>query len=682
MSSPFLSAALEYAARGWHVFPVTPGDKPPLGSLVPTGNLEASVDPAQIRAWWTARPDANVGISLEPSGLVVLDVDVGPGKGGDQAVKEFSGVLPRTLMARTGSGGCHVVFTRPEGCPAVRRIRFRPGLDLLAKGYIVAAPSVLSKTGGQYKWSDTSVAIAPLPDVLRAELGSAAEQVDPMHPRAEFPPASPELLEHVREVLRDMGPSVSGQGGDQHAYRVAATLVHDYALGLDEAQQLIVWWNVQFPENRWSLSKLDAKLRNGSRYAKGGYGDARQAFEFFAAKRPAKSPREPEDEESGATLVYVVDAARIQRVPVRTYSTGFPPLDLLLNGGLHTRQLCTVCGPPAAGKSSWAVTVATRIARGGLPALYASTELESDELAARFAAPILGCAWTDIARGRRSTDEVAAALADLSVAVLGCEMLPRDGDKAIDMIGEHAAALADQTGTPPLIVVDYLQDLARGAKEAKAAAAEVATALRVMAQTLDCPVLPVSSVSRAWYGAAKAETMRNSDDASIYLTAAKESGDVDYASAVILFLDVDTEGGGDSKLARIAVARSRFGRTGFAGARFHGASGVWESCPEAVVRMSGDGRANRKDEVARAALDEKAIARVRKFLEANEYPSKEMLREACGVSSKATWQEAMDRLVDAGKLTLIARHPTLGLEFPRGARVALGPGYTGKKESP
>ena len=71
--SDLLAAALGYAARGWHVFPLKPRDKTPLlpGKGAQGGHKAATLDPEQIKAWWSTHPDANIGISLEPSNLVV-----------------------------------------------------------------------------------------------------------------------------------------------------------------------------------------------------------------------------------------------------------------------------------------------------------------------------------------------------------------------------------------------------------------------------------------------------------------------------------------------------------------------------------------------------------------------------------------------------------------------------------
>ena len=68
-----LEAALAYAERGCHVFPCVPGAKRP---LVGGGFKAATLDPEQIRRWWTEHPDANIGIATGSiSNLVVIDID-------------------------------------------------------------------------------------------------------------------------------------------------------------------------------------------------------------------------------------------------------------------------------------------------------------------------------------------------------------------------------------------------------------------------------------------------------------------------------------------------------------------------------------------------------------------------------------------------------------------------------
>ena len=75
MTSVLMNAAIEYARRGWKVFPVAHNHKYPHPKLSKGGYKCATNDLSTIKAWWTADPNANIGLSLADSGLVCLDAD-------------------------------------------------------------------------------------------------------------------------------------------------------------------------------------------------------------------------------------------------------------------------------------------------------------------------------------------------------------------------------------------------------------------------------------------------------------------------------------------------------------------------------------------------------------------------------------------------------------------------------
>src|SRR3990167_6763080 len=86
MNSVFAQAALIYSQRfDLAVFPCKPRDKTP---LTPHGVKDAVKDHAQIEAWWTRWPEANVAIACGEvsGGLFVLDVD---GPGGEDSLRKL-----------------------------------------------------------------------------------------------------------------------------------------------------------------------------------------------------------------------------------------------------------------------------------------------------------------------------------------------------------------------------------------------------------------------------------------------------------------------------------------------------------------------------------------------------------------------------------------------------------------
>lgn len=186
--SQILDHALSYASMGWHVFPLNPRSKIPLQGT--RGHLDASCDEAQIRAWWGHNPEYNVGIALDPSGLVALDIDVGTLKRSNgttrqkvgqesfrQLIESFPEIANPTLSYFSGAGDPNypnLVFSRPAGVKGARKIRFLHhllpeasrdnDLDLLGDGFIVAAPSI-HPNGNPYVW-DQYVQPVPLPEPL------------------------------------------------------------------------------------------------------------------------------------------------------------------------------------------------------------------------------------------------------------------------------------------------------------------------------------------------------------------------------------------------------------------------------------------------------------------------------------------------------------------------------------
>ena len=138
-----LQAALRYAELGYPVFPCVPGGKAPATAH---GFLDATTDAGQIEAWWTARPDANIG--MPTAGLLVVDVDGAdnPWPGDDL---EGLGDCPLSMTPR---GGRHYIFRQPAGKSwSSTAGRLAPKVDTRANGgYIVLPPSVVG--GKAYQW--------------------------------------------------------------------------------------------------------------------------------------------------------------------------------------------------------------------------------------------------------------------------------------------------------------------------------------------------------------------------------------------------------------------------------------------------------------------------------------------------------------------------------------------------
>jgi hypothetical protein len=154
MTTDTLTAALDYAARGWRVIPVLPGTKRPRGQ---EWQLRATTDAGTLTSWWGSGEDG-IGIATGPaSGIFVLDVDITGDKAGDETLAELEalyGQLPDTLEVRTGSGGRHIYFNWPQGHDIRNDAssRLGPGLDIRGDGGQVVAPPTIHPNGTRYEW--------------------------------------------------------------------------------------------------------------------------------------------------------------------------------------------------------------------------------------------------------------------------------------------------------------------------------------------------------------------------------------------------------------------------------------------------------------------------------------------------------------------------------------------------
>ena len=215
MPSAMCSAALQYARRGWPVFPcreraetVTIGGaggktrilkpKQPYGGQ---GLKDATTDESRILAWWRQHPQAMVGVPTGANGCFVIDFDPRVEELVDEETGEVTGMrewtleqmkaeleeqmgvpLPPSLTSRTPSGGVHVWFRQPPGEPIRNRGNLPEHVDVRGLGgYVVGAPSKVydeSAVVGEYRWierrgdwrDDAAIADAPaeLVAILRA----------------------------------------------------------------------------------------------------------------------------------------------------------------------------------------------------------------------------------------------------------------------------------------------------------------------------------------------------------------------------------------------------------------------------------------------------------------------------------------------------------------------------------
>lgn len=159
--------ALEYASRGWYIFPLAPRSKKPFENS--SGYKEATTDQNQVDRWWSETPDANIGIACGASQLLVVDLDAKYGKSVLDTWRNL-GEPGTGYIVRTPHGGLHLYY-KCETPPRNTAGSLGKGIDTRgAGGYVVAPPSILTG-GNEYKWIQQTT-LAAASELLIANLKS------------------------------------------------------------------------------------------------------------------------------------------------------------------------------------------------------------------------------------------------------------------------------------------------------------------------------------------------------------------------------------------------------------------------------------------------------------------------------------------------------------------------------
>jgi len=257
-----LSNALDYAARGWRVFPALRKDQP----LVKRWPEIATTDEATIRAWWKRWPRALIGL---PTGeaFVVLDVDVKTSPTGFDTLEDFGFPLGfETPTVHTPSGGVHAYFRTPS--PLIRNTNgsrgrgIGPQLDWRGIGGYVIAPS--AHTG--YSWDphlgiNTPMLEVPpelLPRTVCKRLRSEA-----VRPTVGLSPYAEGALNRACRAILDARNGEQERTLNGECFAIG-TLAGAGAIPADLARDCLRWAASKIPSydagRPWSIGTIIAKV--------------------------------------------------------------------------------------------------------------------------------------------------------------------------------------------------------------------------------------------------------------------------------------------------------------------------------------------------------------------------------------------------------------------------------------
>jgi len=461
-----LDWAAIYAALGWRVLPIKPGEKrPPMTSW----QHAASTDPKIHAGWWNGLYRSHgIGIATgRESGIFVLDVDThgADGRATLAELEELHGKLPPTVTAITGSDGLHLFFAYPklgDGWKIGTTKNIGDGLDVRGDGGQVVAHPTVHPNGTPYRWQPGSEPGAiPVADAPAWLCNLVAV---PPTPAAAPPPTSSSqtdgesIAEHVRlthrwaDVLTLDGWRMEGtRGHDTYWTRpgkdsgTSAVLHGDGpfvvfttsvpALQRSEARGEGDTWSysmfgyiaaTRFDGDRSATAREYRSRLNANDAVAATYHRAAQAHQALD-----EGESSPDDEWTPTSLAGIADAIRNgthePTVPTVLAVEGTHPL-------FYSGRISSLFGESGGGKTWVALAAVAEQARAGLLALMIDYEDSAHGIAERLV--LLGLDDAEIARVAYLNPSTA-----LTVGMGAIEALEGTwGVVVVDSTGEAMAA--------------------------------------------------------------------------------------------------------------------------------------------------------------------------------------------------------------------------------------------------
>jgi len=261
------------------------------------------------------------------------------------------------------------------------------------------------------------------------------------------------------------------------------------------------------------------------------------------------------EKESQAAMLDNFEAWATRRAASPYIPTGFPFLDDHLNNGLR-EELYILGGVPSAGKTTFALNIADKIAeRGDADVLYFSLEQGNYELTSKSLSRLTWVLSTQkekdanlprtnmgiiesysftgeneaqqriINLRQRAVDRYKAFQGRIRIIEAG-KLKAEDMTREID---RHYEA----TGRRPVVILDYLQKLEISNSriiDAKPRIDQAVTDLKQLSRDKQVPVIAISSLNREGYAAPGMKNL-------------KESGDLEYSADIVLLLGFRREKG-------------------------------------------------------------------------------------------------------------------------------------------
>ena len=234
--------------------------------------------------------------------------------------------------------------------------------------------------------------------------------------------------------------------------------------------------------------------------------------------------------------------------------TGFTYLDKVITG-LNKSDLIILAARPSVGKTSFALNVATNIARSS-PEIgigIFSLEMTNEQLAQRIISSLAGVKSQKFRTGDFTDDEMER-ITDAAAEISGTGIY-LDDTSSISV--QELQAKARRIKNLGLIIVDYLQLMSSNKRNENRVneISEITRSFKVLAKELNVPVILLSQLSRS----------NEKDKRRPMLSDLRDSGSIEQDADIVMFLHRESSNSDENDVPRalqdilLMVAKNRHG---------------------------------------------------------------------------------------------------------------------------
>jgi len=234
--------------------------------------------------------------------------------------------------------------------------------------------------------------------------------------------------------------------------------------------------------------------------------------------------------------------------------TGFPLLDSITSG-LNNSDLIIIAARPGMGKTSFAMNIATNVARrNDKDVVTFNLEMGREQIASRILSTEALVDSNCLRNGRISGDDWVR----LATSAGYLSTLPIYIDDTASITVHQMKAKLRRVKNLGLVIIDYLQLMESTTKSDNRVLviSEITRQLKVMAKELNVPVILLSQLSRG---------VESRNDKRPMLSDLRDSGSIEQDADIVLFLYRDAYYNKESPRQNISeciVAKNRHGETG------------------------------------------------------------------------------------------------------------------------